>query len=64
MSHVKDFLLTRKRDLLKQLEGLKPVQDELTEVERLLATYEAQTLQGCTGCVHGCANCMNSCYYW
>lgn len=39
-SHVKDFLLSRKKDLEEQLKKLKPIQDELDEVNHLLTTYD------------------------
>lgn len=39
-SHVKEFLLARKKDLEEQLKKLKPIQDELDEVNHLLEAYD------------------------
>lgn len=43
MSEAKSYLLARKKDLTEQLKKLKPLQDELEEVEKLLASYEPKS---------------------
>lgn len=40
MSAARSYLLARKKDLTEQLKALKPLQDELAEVEHLLAALD------------------------
>lgn len=40
MSAAKSYLLARKKDLLEQLKALKPLQEELEEVEHLLGALD------------------------
>lgn len=39
-SHTKNFLLTRKKDLLEQLKPLRALEAELAEVEHLLEALD------------------------
>lgn len=76
MSAIKVSLQARKKELEELLRGLKPLQDELKEVERLLKTYEPKKeKKTCTGCYYvprdsrdgepsgGCDECRQGPHY-
>ena len=59
MSQIREQLEERRKDLKAQLARLKPLQDELKEVETLLGFYERndkkkqkQQKPTCTGCYY------------
>lgn len=57
-SSIKKGLLQRKKELTEKLKALRPLQDELAEVERLLETYNPELPRrsnwGCEGRENGC----------